>query len=551
MAFLLNNGVLETGANVTLGVADTNGKFQPLAFTGTEASNSGEPESAETFYSWNSTLPSPESGGTMDFYKCAEVGMTVVEMPDPVLAEAFNGTLVNNFTQLGSAPEYSTIAGRQGMLCKYTHRLSLYVDNLPSGNAPRTLSAWIYCNEGSLSGEWSMFCGYGGSSSINMFYLTAYLGDFLCYTHYPYKPWSAISDSTWVHLVATYDGTQTVGYINGTQVGTLSQTLETINTAENPLCIGWMATDDREFSTNAYISDLRIYDVALSAEQVAELYQPTPSSLLPANTWSGYKAYLVEDTENDKVYYDFETDLTTDTLTWGKAFTPKVDSIYNADATVKTEVIIEPAAVWKELSDRVQGGRVELGEIIEVPNTALTDVGLAEGVIQFEVVAIDNADLVDTTKKHSITLFAKKVLFAKQWASASHNKWSNSQLRTYLQSTFLDCLDAGFVPFIAPVNRTHCLSYGGGEETIRDTVFLPSYTEIGFGQNEGISEGTQWDIMTSDESRKRDMNGQSYYWLSSAQTATSYYVWVVRSAGSLYDGTSFDTRGVCPALVFA
>lgn len=64
------------GSDVTLGQVVADGKFQPLAFNGTEASNSGNPEAVEAYYGFNGVLPVPESGGGsggMDFYKCASV----------------------------------------------------------------------------------------------------------------------------------------------------------------------------------------------------------------------------------------------------------------------------------------------------------------------------------------------------------------------------------------------------------------------------------------------------------------------------------------------
>ena len=68
------------GADIVLGQVDEEGRFQALAFDGTTAANSGEPESVENFYGWNGTLQTP-SGGTpggsvgssADFYKCATV----------------------------------------------------------------------------------------------------------------------------------------------------------------------------------------------------------------------------------------------------------------------------------------------------------------------------------------------------------------------------------------------------------------------------------------------------------------------------------------------
>lgn len=56
------------------------------------------------------------------------------------------------------------------------------------------------------------------------------------------------------------------------------------------------------------------------------------------NTWSGYKAYTYTDTEDNKEYYAFEENLTTDTLTYGDGFTPVVGGIYDAEAMVKAEL---------------------------------------------------------------------------------------------------------------------------------------------------------------------------------------------------------------------
>lgn len=57
---------IEAGADVTLGVVDEEGKFQPLAFEGTTASNDGESENVINYHSWNSTLPTPEMGDDVD-----------------------------------------------------------------------------------------------------------------------------------------------------------------------------------------------------------------------------------------------------------------------------------------------------------------------------------------------------------------------------------------------------------------------------------------------------------------------------------------------------
>ena len=39
--------------DITLGQIDSNGKFQPLKFDGTTATADGQPETVESYYSWN------------------------------------------------------------------------------------------------------------------------------------------------------------------------------------------------------------------------------------------------------------------------------------------------------------------------------------------------------------------------------------------------------------------------------------------------------------------------------------------------------------------
>lgn len=52
-------GTASGGADVTLGVVDSAGKFQAFSFSGTTPSDSGTAETVTNYKSWNSTLPAP------------------------------------------------------------------------------------------------------------------------------------------------------------------------------------------------------------------------------------------------------------------------------------------------------------------------------------------------------------------------------------------------------------------------------------------------------------------------------------------------------------
>jgi hypothetical protein len=208
----------------------------------------------------------PKVGNIYDAEAMIKANLSTA-FPKPVFAEKFNGALSNNFTQLGEAPEYSNIDGRVAMKCDYDHRLSTSCDGFPSGNSPRTMSAWIYANSG-FSREWNMYCGYG-----DLFSLRIYWGDLLVGgSGYPYIPMSAVTQNQWQHIVITFDGEKVIGYVNNQKSGEVACTMDTIIEGYN-LCVGHEKDDGIRYSTDGYISDLQIYDTALIAEQVTELYQ--------------------------------------------------------------------------------------------------------------------------------------------------------------------------------------------------------------------------------------------------------------------------------------
>jgi len=75
---------------------------------------------------------------------------------------------------------------------------------------------------------------------------------------------------TWVHVVGTYDGTNSRIYVNGVLENTYAQTRYDIDTLNRPTTIGQQSTGSYWF--NGLIDDVRIYNYALTAKQVDSLY---------------------------------------------------------------------------------------------------------------------------------------------------------------------------------------------------------------------------------------------------------------------------------------
>ena len=100
---------------------------------------------------------------------------------------------------------------------------------------------------------------------------------------------------------------------------------------------------------------------------------------------------------------------------------------------------------------------------------------------------------------------------------------------------------------------------GGGSYTWTGKVWLPTYTQLGYGNNNNISEGIKFDKYNSNSDRKKSINkycaennkycidnyseGKNwYYWCSSANPSYSYTAWYV-SGNGVYD-TGYAYSGV-------
>jgi hypothetical protein len=108
---------------------------------------------------------------------------------------------------------------------------------------------------------------------------------------------------------------------------------------------------------------------------------------------------------------------------------------------------------------------------------------------------------------------------------------------------------------------------GGGYEDITRKVYLLSRMEVGLSEENGIAEGSKWDLFSDNNSRKAyptaeavsrseytssDLNASSpwYWWLRTPYADSSHYVLRVTAGGTLsgYNGAYSGNRGIRPAL---
>ena len=129
---------------------------------------------------------------------------------------------------------------------------------------------------------------------------------------------------------------------------------------------------------------------------------------------------------------------------------------------------------------------------------------------------------------------------------------------------FLHGIDPEFVSCIAKTTRrtAKAIADGYGYEDTEELVFLPSMTEMGYGQNNGVQEtmvidGTPeaapfelFDGVSNDDRIKTYTGTARYWWLRSPHPSVANLPRNVTPAGALYNGNgAFNSFGVPAGLV--
>ena len=239
----------------------------------------------------------------------------------------------------------------------------------------------------------------------------------------------------------------------------------------------------------------------------------------------------------------------------------------------------------------------DIGTEVSIPYTDAG--GVISGPIVFKVVGVNHHKDTNNADTPTITLMTKNVirsaafdakepnnpLIDEEWfgerarANWGNNRWSVSNIRQWLNSSgaanswftkqheydeapttdkvfnedfdgsigafadepgFLAGFSAEVLQHFTDITNTTAIPKpdGGGSETTVDKVFLPSYTEMGFGTNNGIAEGAP--LSVSDSIIKSGADG--YYWMRSPTTNDSCDLRKINEAGINLQGHAYDSR---------
>lgn len=175
--------------------------------------------------------------------------------------------IIGNAPSLTGNATFGEVNGIECLQCKGNTRIDYpQTADLPTGNAPRTMSAWLSTTNPNGNG-WNFACGFGGDDSYTMAYcfysraLRLYRQDmndsYSFAKNYP-------NDNTWVHCLTTFDGTTVKTYANGVLTFYFNVSYATSNRS---VYLGYLGTQNA-FNYYGNITSFRIYNRALTENEI-------------------------------------------------------------------------------------------------------------------------------------------------------------------------------------------------------------------------------------------------------------------------------------------
>jgi hypothetical protein len=151
-----------------------------------------------------------------------------------------------------------------------------------SGSDPYSLSTWFkgLSTYSENTDSWRSLTHGGGPHQVLLSSSSDELGSFNGWTGSGYTLSPSASASSWQHIVATFDGSRTKFYIDGSYVGQLAASF-----GGNIEHIG-NDTGGNRFAD--YLDDFRVYGVTLSAADITNIYGRGNGDVFPVTAGSSY-----------------------------------------------------------------------------------------------------------------------------------------------------------------------------------------------------------------------------------------------------------------------
>ena len=231
-----------------------------------------------------------------------------------------------------------------------------------SGNASRTVSMWVNMNvlgntniftQGNSTGGGNFYWIKFGLSN-NIRFESSVSGNSAVYNV------GTISTNAWYNIVWTYNGSTTVAYVNGSQVGSIS---ESLNTDTDLVTIGGTPSSGNGLFLNGEMLDFRVYDQALNSTDVSTLFSTGPEAGLALSA----------------TMYAYAADLTWSIVSGASSYTLAMngDTIVDGSSeTAHTEYNLDDGTVYLfELYTDLDAVTPVLSESFSTPTSDTTETG--------------------------------------------------------------------------------------------------------------------------------------------------------------------------------
>lgn len=188
-----------------------------------------------------------------------------------------NGALVNS-------PTWTN--GKLGKGLKFNGsntKVTISDVGFPSGASARTISLWMKYD--AMANTYNTLFGYGTASVGQANGLILHSSNKILWFGYGDDITSnaTIQQGAWYHVVGTYDGATATIYINGAYDNSAAKSW---NTVLSKAYVGEQINDFAEYFSGT-IDDVRVYSRALSAAEVASLYQSKAQTIVSSDPGPG------------------------------------------------------------------------------------------------------------------------------------------------------------------------------------------------------------------------------------------------------------------------
>jgi len=212
-------------------------------------------------------------------------------------------------TNMGSTPAFNGKDGDPNGAYVFNGLAQNFVNSapygLPLGNQPRTMCGWMNPSALPAINTHAYIAAYGNSVTpalnsafaigiyqddgtngiaAGTYIVNAIQGSSIAADNLAA---ASITLNSWSHVCAVYNGTDSILYLNGKQIGSKALSLVTaLNSLKTPtLTLGSYTASNELF--NGKIDDVRIYNNALTAAQVRELAVQVPTGLVARYDFNG------------------------------------------------------------------------------------------------------------------------------------------------------------------------------------------------------------------------------------------------------------------------